>query len=143
MAVGQTSAMQPAGATPPAANASAPSPKLVHAAHEFEAQMMKELLAPMTGSDPLFGDPDDDDGGDGGSGLALGSGSGSGGALADFASEALGQALSERGGFGIANKIIRQLAPVSSRPKGEKSTEKLTTEVTNLSHHDTVMRTGK
>jgi Rod binding domain-containing protein len=136
MAVGQTSAMQPAGAMPPAANASAPSPKLVHAAHEFEAQMMKELLAPMTGSDPLFGDPDDDDGG---SGLALGSGSGSGGALADFASQALGQALSERGGFGIANKIIRQLTPASSRPKGEKST----TQVTNLLHHDTVMRTGK
>jgi Rod binding domain-containing protein len=115
---------------------SAPSPKLVKAAHEFEAQMMKELLAPMTGSDPLFGD-EDDDGGD--SGPALGSGSGSGGALADFASEALGQALSERGGFGIANKIIRQLAPASIRQKNKN----LTTEVTGLSHRNTVMKTNK
>jgi flagellar protein FlgJ len=136
MAVGHSLAMQAPRTNPAAASSSAPNPKLVHAAHEFEAQMMKELLAPMTGSDPLFGE-DEDDGGD--SGLALGSGSGSGGALADFASEALGQALSERGGFGIASKIIRQLAPVSSRPKGEK----LTTEVTNLSHRDTVMRTGQ
>ena len=136
MAVLHALAAQPAGTLPPAANASAPSPSLVHAAHEFEAQMMKELLAPMTGSDPLFGDQDDD-GGD--SGLALGSGSGSGGALADFASEALGQALSERGGFGIANKIIRQLAPASNRSGGEN----LTTQVTSLSHRNTVMRTGK
>ena len=30
-----------------------PSPKLVHAAHEFEAQMMKELLKPMTEGDAL------------------------------------------------------------------------------------------
>jgi hypothetical protein len=101
--------------------------------------MMKELLAPMTGSDPLFGDDEDDASGDGGSGLALGSGSGSGGALADFASESLGQTLSERGGFGIADKIIHQLAPASARKKSEKSTA----EVTNLLHRNTEMRTGK
>jgi Rod binding domain-containing protein len=136
MAVGHSLPMQPGGAIPSTAASSAPSPKLVHAAHEFEAQMMKELLAPMTGSDPLFGE-DEDDGGD--SGLALGSGSGSGGALAEFASQALGQALSERGGFGIANKIIGQLAPATARKKDEK----LTAEVTSLSHRNTVMRAGK
>jgi Rod binding domain-containing protein len=112
--------------------ASAPSPKLVRAAHEFEAQMMKELLAPMTGEDPLFGDADDTSG----SGLALGSGSGSGGALADFASEALGEALSERGGFGIADKIIRQLAPAAGAQTGQNSTAK----VTLSPHSNTVMR---
>ncbi len=76
-----------------------PSPKLVHAAHEFEAQMMKELLKPLTNSDPLTGD---DEGADG----VLDSGAGSGGTLGEFASESLGKALSERGGFGIADRIL-------------------------------------
>ncbi len=116
----------------PASGAPAPSPKLVNAAHEFEAQMMKELLAPMTGADPLFGA--DDDASD--SGLALGSGSGAGGALADFASETLGQALSERGGFGIADKIIRELTPAARAPAGAT----VTSRVTLSSHSDTVMR---
>jgi len=46
----------------------APQPRLARAAHEFEAQMMKELLKPMTDSDGLGGDADE-------------SGSGSNGAL--------------------------------------------------------------
>ncbi|HTW61041.1 MAG TPA: hypothetical protein VMD55_04485 [Terracidiphilus sp.] len=132
MAVGHSFAAQPAGTLPPAADSSAPSPKLVKAAHEFEAQMMKELLQPMTGEDPLLGESDDAQD----SGLALGSGSGSGGALADFASEALGQALSQRGGFGIADKIIRELAPAASAPTGAKDTSK----VTILPRRNTVMR---
>ena len=33
-----------------------PQPRLVRAAHEFEAQMMKELLKPMTASGSLTGD---------------------------------------------------------------------------------------
>ena len=64
-----------------------PSPRLVRAAHEFEAQMMKELLKPMTGSDALTGAEDGDSD----------SGAGSGGALGEFASEALG-AGAERAG---------------------------------------------
>ncbi|MGB6830961.1 MAG: hypothetical protein WBE41_23135, partial [Terracidiphilus sp.] len=79
------------------------SPKLVHAAHEFEAQMMKELLKPMTDSDPLTGDDESADG-------VLASGAGSGGTLGEFASESLGKALSERGGFGIANGIVNRLS---------------------------------
>lgn len=79
----------------------APQPRLVHAAHEFEAQMMQELLKPMTRSDALTGDGDDGD-------------EGSAGALGQYAAEALGQALSEQGGFGIASSIIRQLTPQSS-----------------------------
>jgi Rod binding domain-containing protein len=109
----------------------APNPKLVRAAHEFEGQMMKELLQPMADSDALGGEDDD------GSGLGLGSGSGSGGALSDFASETLGQALSQRGGFGIADQIIHELSrPELSRNGNQKGTSKVTTPA----HVDTVMR---
>ena len=81
--------------------AAAASPRLVNAAHEFEAQMMKELMKPLTsGSD----DEDRDDG----AGMSLGSGSS--GALGEFASEALARALSQQGGFGIADRIVEQLA---------------------------------
>jgi Rod binding domain-containing protein len=76
--------------------AATPQPRLVHAAHEFEAQMMQELLKPMTENDGLDGDSD--------------SASGSDGVLGEFASEALGRGLSERGGFGIAAGIVRELS---------------------------------
>ena len=79
--------------------ANVPQPRLVKAAHEFEAQMMKELMKPLNHGSSLTGadaDADDD--------------SGSGGALGEFASEALGRALSERGGFGIATSIVKQLS---------------------------------
>jgi len=36
-------------------SATAPSPKLVSAAHEFEAAMMKELMAPLQSGDGLGG----------------------------------------------------------------------------------------
>lgn len=82
-------------------NSPPPQPKLVHAAHEFEAQMMKELMKPMTRSpDPGGGEEDDGD-------------AGSSGALGEFASEAMAQALSERGGFGVADRILRELSPRS------------------------------
>jgi Rod binding domain-containing protein len=105
------------------------NPRLVRAAHEFEGQMMKELLQPMMQGDGLGGDDDD------GSGLDLGSGSGSGGALSEFASEALGQALSERGGFGIADQIIRELSPKGNHRSAGKVTSDL--------HGNTVMRSLK
>jgi Rod binding domain-containing protein len=85
------------GATP-----AAPTPRLVHAAHEFEAQMMKELLKPMISTNGLDGEENE-------------SSSGSGGALGEFATEALGRGLSEAGGFGIANSIVRQLTPASNK----------------------------
>jgi Rod binding domain-containing protein len=74
--------------------------RLVQAAHEFEGQMMTELLAPLTKAD------DGDDGQDNGPGGV----NGSSGALGEFASEALGQALSVRGGFGIADRILREIS---------------------------------
>ncbi len=102
---------------------SGPQPRLVRAAHEFEGQMMKELMKPMTGGDALTGAEDDDSD----------SGAGSGGALGEFASEALGQALSERGGFGIADRIVRELSPSGNRHGGGKVTGNL--------HQNTVLRT--
>jgi len=91
----------------------APSPRLVRAAHEFEGQMMKELLKPMTNGDALAGTEEDSD-----------SGAGSGGALGEFASEALGQSLSERGGFGIADRIIHDLSHTGNRHESGKVTKK-------------------
>jgi Rod binding domain-containing protein len=89
------------GAIRPASGAhGAVQPRLVNAAHEFEAQMMKELMKPLTkGAAPGDAEDDDED-----------SGFGSAGALGDFASEAMARALSEQGGFGIAEKIIGQLS---------------------------------
>lgn len=75
------------------------SPRLANAAHEFEAQMMKELLMPMTARENLTGEADDSK-----------EGTGSGGALEQFASEALAQAISRHGGFGIANRILHELS---------------------------------
>ena len=83
-----------------ASNGAVPQPRLVKAAHEFEAAMMKELMAPLEpGSDPLGEDSD---------------GEGSSSALGSFAGEALGKAISEHGGFGIAKRIISQLTAGSN-----------------------------
>ena len=104
-----------------------PSPRLVKAAHEFEGQMMKELLQPMMAGDALTGSEDGD------SELGAGSGGGSTGALGEFASEALGQALSEHGGFGIADRIVKELSHSGNHHGDGK--------VTRYLHGNTVMRT--
>jgi Rod binding domain-containing protein len=85
-----------------AADQAAPQPRLVRAAHEFEAQMMNELMKPLTHGSSLTGEDDDSD-------------SGSGGALGEFATEAMGKALSEHGGFGIASSIIKDLSHSGNR----------------------------
>jgi len=101
----------------------APQPRLVRAAHEFEGQMMKELMKPMTAGDALTGVGDGDSD----------SGAGSEGALNTFASEALAQALSQRGGLGIANTTVKELSHAGHRHADAK--------VTSNMHGDTVMRT--
>jgi len=83
--------------------------------------MMQELLKPMASGNGLDGED--------------GTASGSGSALASFASEALGRALSERGGFGIANGIVSQLSHSGNRP--------VTAQVTKNSHGNTVMNSFK
>jgi Rod binding domain-containing protein len=92
----------------------APSPRLVRAAHEFEGQMMQQLLKPMTSGDALSGTDGDED-----------SGAGAGGALGEFASEALGQSLSERGGLGIAKQIIQELSHPGNQHESGKVTKNL------------------
>lgn len=89
------------GSTAPASM----DPRLQPAAHEFEACMMKELLEPLQ-KDALAGD----DGGDGGEG--------SGNALTSFGSEALARAISDRGGFGIATKILEHFRHAKSAQAG-------------------------
>lgn len=93
-----------------------PESRLVRAAYEFEGQLMKELLKPLNQSDGLGGDDD----------------TGSAGALGDFASEALGQALSRQGGFGIADRIVGRLSHSGAVPG--------TTKGTPDAHRDTGMR---
>jgi Rod binding domain-containing protein len=89
-----------------------PQPRLVKAAHEFEAQMMKEMMAPLTKSTsvPGVGGGGNDDDQD----------SGSGGALGEFAAEALGQALSAAGGFGIANQVIAEVGHAGGPTAGNQ-----------------------
>jgi Rod binding domain-containing protein len=94
----------------------------VKAAQEFEAQMMKELLKPMTAGNGLDGEESD-------------TASGSGGALGAFASEAFARGLSEHGGFGIANSIVRQLTPAGNK--------QATAQVTGELHGNTVIKTHK
>jgi Rod binding domain-containing protein len=100
-------------------------PRLIRAAHEFEAQMMKELLKPLASGNGLNGSEDE---------------SGSAGALGEYAGEALGRALSEAGGFGIANRIVGQ---VSQSGISHSGNQPMAGPVTANSHLDTVMRSPK
>ena len=77
-----------------ASSAGTSTPRLVAASHEFEAQMMKELLKPLEKGQDL-GEADGDVGSDG--------------VLGEFATEALGRALSQHGGMGIASRILNEL----------------------------------
>ena len=110
-----------AGATTGSAT---PQPRLVKAAHEFEAQMMKELMKPLSDGGSLTGaDADGDDA------------EGSGGVLGEFAQEALGRALSDHGGFGIATSIVKQLSHAGNQNG--------TASVTGKLHVDTVIKVAE
>jgi peptidoglycan hydrolase FlgJ len=83
-----------AGTAQATAAAPLPNPRLVSAAHEFEASLMKEFLKPLQ-HDSLFAE-DGKDGEDGGSDAAL----------MDYGTEMMAKAISEHGGFGIARTIL-------------------------------------
>jgi Rod binding domain-containing protein len=85
------------------------STHLVKASQDFEAMMLKELLKPLA-SDTSGGEDD--------------SGSGSGSALGEYASEALGRALSQQGGFGIATRIQKDLSQSGNHVQGGTVTSK-------------------
>ena len=75
-------------------------PRLAHAAHQFEAMMMKELLAPLSRTSSL-GDEGDGEGT---------------GVLGEFASESVAGALSAGGGLGIAERIVHSLSRFGNIP---------------------------
>ena len=95
-------------------------PRLIRAAREFEGQMLKELLKPLTATDGLTGGASDGN---------------SNGVLSEFASEALGRALSDRGAFGIADRILHQFSG-SGNPAGSDA-------VTANKNFDTGIRLSK
>ena len=99
----------------PGTTAQTKNPKLERTAHEFEASLMTELLRPLQEGDGLTGED-----GDGG-------GAGSEGALSGFASESLARAISERGGFGIADRILHQLESASPGAQKEQKNSPLQT----------------
>lgn len=96
-----------------------PQPRLVRAAHQFEAMMMKELLAPLNHKSALFDDGKEEDTG----------------VLGQFAAESLAGGLSARGGLGIADRIVGALSH-SGNPS-------LSAPVTGRWPLDTGMRTGE
>ncbi len=87
-------------------NAGAANPKLVSAAHSFEASLMKEFLKPLE-HDTLFS------GSGSGSAASGDAGEGSAGALMSFGSESMAKAISEHGGFGIATRILNHFRQAS------------------------------
>jgi flagellar protein FlgJ len=83
------------------------NPRLAPAAHEFEASLMKEFLKPLQ-HDSLFaeeGGKDDDDTG------------GSAETLMSYGAEAMAKAISEHGGFGIAQKILDHFKQTANPPQ--------------------------
>jgi len=79
---------------------SASEPRLVKAAHQFEAMMMKELLAPMSRGSSLIEDSSGEETGIQG----------------EFATESLAGALSAGGGLGIADRIVHSLSRSGNSP---------------------------
>lgn len=105
----------PTTMAPDSAGKIAPSPQLVKAANEFEANFLGELLKPLR-EDPLFGD------GSGLGGDSLGS-DGPGGAMGtigNLASEALAQAIAKQGGLGIARQVLAELGPIEAAKAEQK-----------------------
>jgi Rod binding domain-containing protein len=98
--------------------------RVAQAAHEFEAQMLNELMRPLNRESALDSEGSGDD-----------CGPGSTGAIGDFASQALAWAISEGGGFGIASMIVRQLTPAG--------TQNETVPVTGLLYGNTQMKSAE
>jgi peptidoglycan hydrolase FlgJ len=74
----------------------ADDPRLKSAAHEFEASLMKEFLKPLE-HDSLFAEEGSENSEDKEGSISV---------LMSYGSQAMAKAVSERGGFGIATKIL-------------------------------------
>ena len=101
---------------------SADDPRLKSAAHEFEASLMQEFLKPLQ-HDPLFAPGESDGSNDPDNVNNSDDDQGSSGALMSFGSEALAKAISERGGFGIATKILDHFRTEAKDPVSASSSK--------------------
>lgn len=76
--------------------------KLADAAHQFEGMFLQQFLKPLqSGKNSLTGDSNGDKSSD--------DSDGSGDTLQTYGTEALANAISSRGGFGIARQVIQQV----------------------------------
>ena len=82
--------------------------RLARAAHQFEASLMGELLKPMQQVSGLSGEDEQEQG--------------SSSALASFATESLARVISERGGFGIAQRVLHELHRTTGPAEGGGTT---------------------
>jgi flagellar protein FlgJ len=83
--------------------------KLVDAAQEFEGMMLQEMLKPMRGGqDSWEGDVkgDEDSASD---------------TISSFGTEVLAKSISQKGGFGIAKKVISQVESEHKRNSEKKA----------------------
>jgi hypothetical protein len=101
-------------------------PKLVAAAHQFEASLMAELLKPLSSGEAFGGDGEDGGAAGGWGGLSdlTSSADGSGGALMSFGSEALAKAISDKGGLGIARQVLDHFEAAAEKAKGAAGEER-------------------
>jgi Rod binding domain-containing protein len=68
--------------------------QLVHAAQEFEAMLLQELLKPLQTAENRYEDRDSDHAAD---------------TLSSFGTEAVASAISKHGGLGIAKRVVEQV----------------------------------
>jgi len=90
--------------------AAGPDPRLKPAAHAFEASLIQELLKPMQ-HDALFSDAGD---GSGGGGVADGGMD----TVNSLSLQALAQAISNHGGFGIADQVLKEVKAQNAQAEG-------------------------
>lgn len=93
------------------AGADGVDPRLKPAAQEFEASLMQELLKPME-KDPLFSGSSD-----GGGSMFGGAG---GNTWSNLGTQSLAKAMAQAGGFGIASKIMSQVAAEANQAQNAK-----------------------
>jgi flagellar protein FlgJ len=83
--------------------------KLVDAAQQFEGMMLQEMLKPMRGGQDSWGGDvknDEDSASD---------------TISSFGTEALAKSISQKGGFGIAKKVISQVEQEHQRNSEKKT----------------------
>lgn len=99
----------------PAGERIVPDPRLKQAAREFEAAMMKELVAPMSQPSALFENGGADEMG----------------VMGEYAAESLARGLSSRGGIGIADRIVHAFSRSGTSPESVTGLESCRSKTTS------------